>query len=117
MKPKDLHLAPSELFPSEGCESFLEWSVLRNWVSQWLKYCRWYYMVALSPDVNLEAFFDAPQVETSFQVKMNYRDDLCRFGLMWKCFDFVSEKGPSWCPPSLVEYLPNYVGYMALLGG
>lgn len=55
MRPKELKIAEVEFFPSEKVAEFLEWSAPRNWVSQWLKYCRWYYLTALSPDVNLDA--------------------------------------------------------------
>lgn len=31
-----------------------------TWVRDWLRYCRWYYVTAMSPEVNIEQFFDAP---------------------------------------------------------
>ncbi|KAK2375155.1 hypothetical protein QL285_076066 [Trifolium repens] len=43
-------------------------TLLRSWTEAWLKYVRWYYATALSPDVSIEDFFQAPIVTTrSFQ--------------------------------------------------
>lgn len=60
MKPRDLRLTPDEFFVTEKVQDCLEWSLLRLWVRDWLKYCHWYYSLALSPDVRIEDFFDAP---------------------------------------------------------
>jgi len=45
MRPKDLRLIPDELFIQEKVKEFLEWSTLRGWVKEWLRYCRYYYTV------------------------------------------------------------------------
>lgn len=68
---------------------FLEWSLLRNWVKQWLSYSKWYYITALSPDVTLGAFFDAPMVEVDWKRRPDRSEELIRFGLMWKVYDIV----------------------------
>lgn len=64
MRPKQLVVAPEDCFEQPGMNDFLEWSVLRNWVSQWLKYLKWYCIV--SP---IDRFFDAPVVETSWKIR------------------------------------------------
>jgi hypothetical protein len=46
-------------------KDFLEWASLRAWVREWLKYCQWYYMKALYPEVTIEEFFKAPVVNQS----------------------------------------------------
>ena len=38
-------------------KAFLEWSTLRVWVRDGLRYCRWYYSTALSTEVSIEDFF------------------------------------------------------------
>ncbi|MED6140682.1 hypothetical protein PIB30_095720, partial [Stylosanthes scabra] len=53
MKPKELRIAPDELF-FDGQIEFNERTVLRNWMSQWLKWVHWYYAVAMSENVTLE---------------------------------------------------------------
>lgn len=60
MVPRDLTLAPSDCFLHPNAEVFTEYTVLRGWVNQWLKYVHWYSKVAMSPDVSLEDFFKAP---------------------------------------------------------
>lgn len=52
-----LRLIPDDLFEMPGMKDFLEWSLLRAWVRSWLRYCRWYYMRALRPDVTIEQLF------------------------------------------------------------
>ncbi|KAL0300400.1 UNVERIFIED_CONTAM: putative mitochondrial protein [Sesamum calycinum] len=41
MKPRDLRLTPDEFFVTEKVQDCLEWSLLRLWVRDWLKYCHW----------------------------------------------------------------------------
>ncbi|KAK4414747.1 hypothetical protein Salat_2581600 [Sesamum alatum] len=41
MKPRDLHLTQDEFFVTEKVQDYLEWSLLRLWVRDWLKYCHW----------------------------------------------------------------------------
>ena len=79
MKPSDWKVAPDELFPTERVWDFLEWSLLRNWMKDWLRYVHWYWSVANSPDVSLSAwnarsgssphrkvcFFSGPRVRSS----------------------------------------------------
>jgi hypothetical protein len=49
-------------FSQRGRGTFLEWSILRQWTQDWLRYCRWYYGTALSPEVTIKDFFEAPIV-------------------------------------------------------
>lgn len=42
MRPKELKLMPDELFGHPAEKDFIEWSTLRSWVRQWLKYTKWY---------------------------------------------------------------------------
>lgn len=108
MRSKDLKVTPDEFFPTERVQDFLEWSLLRNWIKEWLKYVHWYWSVAHSPDVHLENFFKAPFYETSLKSKLE-KKELSRFGLMWKCYDMVAEKGVTWNPLCLQEHLPGYL--------
>lgn len=56
MRPQELILAPEHLFEMPGMRDFLEWSSLRVWVKNWLKYCHWYFGTALEPGVSIEHF-------------------------------------------------------------
>ena len=62
MRPRELSLIPDELFEVPGMKDFLEWSTLRVWVRDWLRYCHWYYGTALTPEVSIKQFFDAPVI-------------------------------------------------------
>lgn len=52
-KPSDLKAAPDELFPTKRVRDFLtltskqvnylEWSLLINWMKDWLRYVHWYW--------------------------------------------------------------------------
>jgi len=62
MRPHDPKVAPSELFLG-NTKDLTEYTVLRAWVAQWSKYVHWYASKAMSPDVNLEDFFESPIVQ------------------------------------------------------
>lgn len=47
MVPKDIRLIPEELFIHPQVKDLLEWTCLRSWVREWLKYCYWYLYPAL----------------------------------------------------------------------
>ena len=64
-------------------------TLLRSWTEAWLKYVRWYYATALSPDVSIEDFIQAPVVTTRWKASNEF-PLLTRFGLMWKLFDEVT---------------------------
>jgi len=61
-------------------------TLLRSWTEARLKYVRWYYATALSPDVSIEDFIQAPVVTTRWKASNEF-PLLTRFGLMWKLFD------------------------------
>jgi hypothetical protein len=88
----------------------LEWSSLRAWVKQWLKYCHWYYSIALSPDVTLEVFFDAPVINRSWKTSRP-------IGLMWKIYDMVALKGVDLKLPILEPTSGSLYGEPYILGG
>lgn len=69
MKPSDWKVAPDELFPTERVRDFLEWSLLRNWMKDWLRYVHWYWSVANSPDVSLSDFFSASVYEKEWRIR------------------------------------------------
>lgn len=82
--------------------------MLRSWVKDWLRYCRWYYMVALAPTVDLEDFF-----------KVKTDPELVRFGILWKVFDMVANKGTDFSVPILepLSELTCCASFPCLLGG
>lgn len=111
MVPKEWKLCPKELFVTEKVQEFLEWSSLRAWVRDWLRYCRWYYGTAMQPDVSIEDLFRAPVVH--YHLKITRIDpQLVRFGLLWKVYNLVGLKGLSYKPPIFSEgHPPSYGGY------
>jgi hypothetical protein len=83
-------------------KDFLEWSLLRNWVKSWLSYCQWYYGIALQPDVPLQEFFNAPIVNTKWNIPSE-DPNLVRYGLIWKIVDLVALKGVDYQLPILTD--------------
>lgn len=97
-KPLDIKLFPD--LKIDGLEYLHEWTVLRAWVKQWLAYVRWYWLTAWSPDVTIQDFFEAPVVNRSWKVKKT-DPQLVQFGLLWKVYDWLAEKGLEYKVPIL----------------
>lgn len=58
MRPKELRWIPDDLFANHQVKDFLEWSIFRSWVQDWLAYNRWYYGTALCWDIKIDSFFE-----------------------------------------------------------
>lgn len=70
----------------DGEREILERTLIHNWMKQWLKWCSWYYTVALSPDPSITDFLSAPICATSW--KRSAEDiQFIRYGQIWKCSD------------------------------
>jgi len=81
-----------------------EKTVIRNWVSQWLKYVHWYWKIATRPDANLQEYLEGPVVERTWKIKTNDPStEIIRFGLVWKLLNMCSGKGIEWMVPVLPE--------------
>ncbi|KAK5786168.1 hypothetical protein PVK06_040799 [Gossypium arboreum] len=93
-KPKDLAVPP-DLYKSESMAYLTEVTLLRSWTANWLQYVKWYYTQALLPSVLLKDFFDAPVFTRHWKVKSE-DPELIRFGLLWRLYDEVAKKGPSY---------------------
>ncbi|PHT98242.1 hypothetical protein BC332_32834 [Capsicum chinense] len=108
LKPKEIRLFPEEMvFDKE--RDILEHTVIHNWVKMWLKWCSWYYTVALSEDVSLDQLMDVPMCSTTW--RRSTKDlDMIKFGLIWKCYDMGAgwdlTTTPSWI--HLWAYMPRF---------
>jgi len=107
MFPKELKVLPSEVIEG-STEDVLSRTLLRSWVRQWLTYCRWYYVTALSPTVTIQDFFDAPVVNRDWRVT-SVDPELVRFGLLWKLYDLIAEKGLDLRAPILESKPGNWL--------
>ena len=58
-----------------------EWTVLRAWMQQWLRYVQWYVCVALSPTVTFEDLLDPPIVNRRWRVTTE-DPAVVKFGLL-----------------------------------
>lgn len=65
LSPRDLRPPPSSLFEQPGMGDFLEWSLLRSWMEEWLLLLKWYYCTALDDWVTLETLLEEAPVVTS----------------------------------------------------
>nr|UJQ92483.1 MAG: putative RNA-dependent RNA polymerase [Mitoviridae sp.] len=104
-RPKELVIAPEELYPSEGVEEMSERTVLRGWMTKWLEYIGWYSMITMRPESPLEDYFDRPIVEVSYKAKMDRSEyeRYLHFGVIWSLYSLVCQRSPSWYVPSLVD--------------
>lgn len=51
-------------------KDMLEYTLLRSWMKSWLRLVRWYYAVAMSPDVTIQELLDgAPVVTTHWNLE------------------------------------------------
>lgn len=105
-RPRDLKL-PAEGFLAEEEDELVESTVTLNWVKSYLRYLHWYCTVALSLDPPLQAFFDAPVLETSWR-RSNKNEMLIRFGVLWRLYDTVHQD-PNWRPGILTPLGNLYV--------
>ncbi|GAU19296.1 hypothetical protein TSUD_335820 [Trifolium subterraneum] len=66
-RPKDLVVPPTSTYKSETFEYLEDMTLLRSWTEAWLKYVRWYYATALSPD----------GVRTSLMLRLRLIENCC----------------------------------------
>lgn len=64
LRPKEIRLVPKEMLFGDGESDILEYTLVHNWMKAWLKWVSWYYTIALSPDVDIRALFQAPLCST-----------------------------------------------------
>lgn len=99
----------------EGERDNSEYTLLRNWLSQWLKWLHWYAKVALGPDPSIKELFEAPICGTSWR-RTNFDSDYMKFGLLWKCYDMGCVKWfDGYTPPCLEGKPLQFPGW--ILGG
>lgn len=98
LKPQDSKFPPAR-FVSEADQIILEGSLYYEWMRQYLKWVRWYALVALDPDPRLDDLLDPPVVETSWKGRSTEHKQYhkMKFGLLWKLYDLVSQD-PTWVP-------------------
>lgn len=102
MYPKDIQNAPDNCFTNIMSKHFTEYSILRNWMSQWLEYVRWYYAVLSSYQCTLEEALSGPVVCKSYYRKST-DENLVRFGKMYYLYNKVSsyaqQRDQGWALP------------------
>ena len=92
----------------------MEYTALRAWVKQRLTYLRWYHLSAWSPDVSLQDFFEAPVVNRKWNTEST-DPTLVRFGLLWKVYDWLADKGLDYKVP-ILDTTPS-LNCVKVLGG
>lgn len=77
-------------------------------MQKWLQYLKWYWMLNMDLDMGTDPLvllaraLDPPVVITGW--KVNQTDPvLVKFGLLWKVYDYVGQRGLNWMPPVLGE--------------
>lgn len=92
VKPKDLTYPPSEQFVhGEDEEVYVERTMLRSWMEDWLSYNRWYYLLILDPVNLLDRLIEGgPIIGRKWQRTLEDLE-LKRFGMLWKARDKVKE--------------------------
>ena len=85
-------------------------------MKEWLRYCRWYYTVAMDPGVTFDDLFDGPVCATDWKANRK-SEELIRFGLIWKLYDLVGQLGMDFRPPILGPSSGTERSVSWLLGG
>lgn len=107
LKPKDIRPAPSMYYVYYKVQQFDEYSVLRNWMSQWFNYLYWYWAVLYNYQCTLEEAVQGPQIIRQFY-RTNTDESLVRFGYLFQLFHLVPsfysiiDNGWALCPPSRI---------------
>lgn len=117
---RDITLPPKDLLGGKG--DFLERSVLRGWMEEWLHYLHWYCHTCHDPWVTLEDFLDnKPMLEYRWNANRNSDENLIKLGLLWKGMLYVDSIGRDYRPGILVPlgglepYLPVWRKYIIFL--
>lgn len=85
LRPREPVPPPVEYFQQAGMSDFLEWSLVRSWMEEWLQSLLWYCQVAMDPEVTVSQLIHGGPVVPS-NLNSNRRDEvLVRLGLIWKC--------------------------------
>lgn len=92
LKPRELKVIPEDLM-SEDDLQFLERTMLRHWVLQWLKLVSWYYTVLASDYVTIEEALSGPVVATDWRAQKDVNSALLKYGLLWKIDDRIAPLG------------------------
>lgn len=92
LKPRELKVIPEDLM-SEDDLPFLERTMLRHWVLQWLKLVSWYYTVLASDYVTIEEALSGPVVATDWRAQKDVNSALLKYGLLWKIDDRIASLG------------------------
>lgn len=97
VQPKELRLPPIGENPSDGITlsedeaEFLEYTLFRGWMQQWLKWVQWYAEVALDYNTPLSDLLEYPVVECHWK-RRNTDNEFVRFGLLWRFYDKVHQE-------------------------
>lgn len=82
--PVDIQIPPIKAFPYPGMNDFLEYSLYRGWMEQYLAYLKWYCLLDLNPTVRLDDLFNAPTYTSTW-----YTDPMIyRFGILFRMYDW-----------------------------
>lgn len=100
LRPKQLQIFPEDLV-FDGEREIIERTVLRNWMSQWLRWWTSYLTLCCNPEVSLESWFDMPICARSWK-RSDFDPNRFKFGLLWRMYDEASRNDLSWVPRNLL---------------
>lgn len=104
LKLKQLQVVPDAAWWSEGERVNSEYTLLHNWMTQWLRYLKWYALCFQDPIPSLEHLLDPPFV--TFKYHTDFKDEtnqaLKAWGLLYRLYDECETRcSPGWMPPTL----------------
>lgn len=107
LAPRQLELVPEERLGDDDKE-LLERMHYRNWVQDWLRWLHWYSEVISDPAPSLKKLFSAPVVNIHWKKDQIVKEEIKRFGLLYKLYDlghgkWTSDLIKSFTPPCLTE--------------
>ena len=102
----DLEPPPREVFKWSWFHEFLEYTMFRSWMTEWLAVLKWGCMLWVVPPRSIKVILENMPV-MRFRWNPNRRDEnLVRFGWQWKCYDLVERWGVNYMPGVLPYPLP-----------
>lgn len=85
--PKEPTEPPIELFPYPGMRDFLEYSLYKGWIRQYLAYLKWYSLLVSDPPSRLDHYLSPPVFTNTWF--SDRRENNVEYGLLCRVFDWT----------------------------
>lgn len=104
LEPKQIEVPPEEMYVDEEAYILAEYTIYREWTSEWLSWVKWYALAISNPDPRLEDLFNCPIITTNWKA-LEVNKDSVILGIQFKVFYDVVTKFDCFTVPQALEPL------------